>query len=234
VFVEAIGMSLVASLLSFEVVGLSPGGLVVPGYLALVANRPQGLAVIAGAGLITLVLVKAISEYVVLFSRRRFVCMVLVGLLCMRGLELAGAATSHLMPEAAGLGYIVPGLLANDMERQGVLPTLLMATLAAAGIRLALLLLRPRAYRRRPDGTPAQQEGESEERGHDASLCPDARAPRQSEPFGLLIAPLHVVARAHETASSVEPTRYLDPRLPLKESGDNVWKPHDSPAWLRR
>ena len=136
-------MSLVASLLSFELIGLSPGGLVAPGYLALVAGRPQALAVIAASGLITLMVVRAIAEYVVLFSRRRFVCMVLVGLLCMRALELAGAATPHLMAEAAGLGYIVPGLLANDMEKQGVLPTLLAATLAAAVIRLALLLLRP-------------------------------------------------------------------------------------------
>ena len=141
--VEAIGLSLVASLLSFELIGLSPGGLVVPGYLALVASRPQGLAVIAAAALITLVLVKAISEYVVLFSRRRFVCMVLVGLLCMRGLELLGAGMPSLMPEAVGLGYIVPGLLANDMEKQGILPTLLATTLATAVIRLALILLRP-------------------------------------------------------------------------------------------
>lgn len=142
-FVEAIGLSLVASLLSFEIVGLSPGGLVVPGYLALVASRPEGLAVIAGAGLITLALVRVISEYVVLFSRRRFVCMVLVGLLCMRGLELVGAEMSHLMPEAVGLGYIVPGLLANDMEKQGILPTLLAATIATSLIRVVLMLLRP-------------------------------------------------------------------------------------------
>jgi len=142
-FVEAIGLSLVASLLSFELIGLSPGGLVVPGYLALVAGRPQGLAVVAAAGLITLVLVRAISEYVVLFSRRRFVCMVLVGLLCMRGLELLGAGVPSLMPEAVGLGYIVPGLLANDMEKQGILPTLLAATLATAVIRLVLIFLRP-------------------------------------------------------------------------------------------
>jgi len=71
------------------------------------------------------------------------VCMVLVGLLCMRGLELVGAGVPSLMPEAAGLGYIVPGLLANDMEKQGIIPTLLAATLATAVIRLALMVLRP-------------------------------------------------------------------------------------------
>jgi len=142
-FVEAIGMSLLASLLSFELIGLSPGGLVVPGYLALAASRPQGLAVIAAASLITLAAVRVISEYVVLFSRRRFVCTVLVGLLCMRGLEFLGAGVPGVMPEAIGLGYIVPGLLANDMEKQGILPTLLAAMLATAVIRLALMLLRP-------------------------------------------------------------------------------------------
>ena len=42
--------------------------------------------------------------------------------------------------EWVGLGYIVPGLLAHQFDRQGVLPTLLMLAIAAPLVRLILLL----------------------------------------------------------------------------------------------
>ena len=43
--------------------------------------------------------------------------------------------------EWVGLGLIVPGLLANQFDRQGVLPTLLMLAIAAPLVRLILVLV---------------------------------------------------------------------------------------------
>ena len=42
--------------------------------------------------------------------------------------------------EWVGLGYIVPGLLAHQFDRQGVLPTLLMLAIAAPLVRLIVVL----------------------------------------------------------------------------------------------
>jgi hypothetical protein len=43
--------------------------------------------------------------------------------------------------EWVGLGLIVPGLLAHQFDRQGVLPTLLMLAIAAPLTRLIVILV---------------------------------------------------------------------------------------------
>jgi hypothetical protein len=43
--------------------------------------------------------------------------------------------------EWVGLGLIVPGLLAHQFDRQGVLPTLAMLAIAAPLVRLILILV---------------------------------------------------------------------------------------------
>jgi len=142
-FLEAMGLSLVAALLSFEIVGLSPGGLIVPGYLALLARHPTALAAIAAASLIVLLATKGIARQIMLFGRRRFVLMVLLGVVCLRGIEMGFALLPAGPIEVLGLGYLVPGLIANDMEKQGIVPTLLMTVLVSAAIRLVLVLTAP-------------------------------------------------------------------------------------------
>jgi len=142
-FLEAMGLSLVAALLAFEIVGLSPGGLIVPGYLALLVRHPAALAAIVAASLFVLLATKRIARQIILFGRRRFVLMLLMGVLCLRGIEMALALVPAVPVEAQGLGYLVPGLIANDMEKQGILPTLLMTVLVSAAIRLVLVLVHP-------------------------------------------------------------------------------------------
>jgi poly-gamma-glutamate biosynthesis protein PgsC/CapC len=139
-FAEAMGLSLVGSLVAFEWAGLSPGGLIVPGYLALLAGRPFTLLVILAASFLALGAVRLVSAHLILFSRRRFVFVVLAGLLCMRAMEAGLALTPSLAAEVHGLGYLVPGLVANDMEKQGILPTLCMMVLVGAAIRGILLM----------------------------------------------------------------------------------------------
>jgi poly-gamma-glutamate biosynthesis protein PgsC/CapC len=145
-FVEAIGLSLVGALLSFEIAGLSPGGMIVPGYLALLGGRPYSLLVIATATGLVLLIVRFLAGYIILFSRRRFVLMVLIGFVCVRGVELVLPNLSSAPADIQGIGYLVPGLIANDIEKQGVLPTLCMTILVSGIIRLMLVLISSGAF----------------------------------------------------------------------------------------
>jgi poly-gamma-glutamate biosynthesis protein PgsC/CapC len=139
-FAEAIGLSLVGSLVAFEWAGLSPGGLIVPGYLALLAGKPLALLAILVASFLALAALRAASAHLILFSRRRFVFAVLAGLLGMRALEVGLGMVPGLPTEVHGLGYLVPGLVANDMDKQGILPTLSMMVLVSAAVRGILVL----------------------------------------------------------------------------------------------
>jgi poly-gamma-glutamate biosynthesis protein PgsC/CapC len=119
--------------------------MIVPGYLALLGGRPYALLTIVAASGLALLVMRFLASSIILFSRRRFVLVVLIGFLCVRGIETALPTFSSLPADIHGLGYLVPGLIANDFEKQGVLPTLLMTVLVSGAIRLVLVLLSPGA-----------------------------------------------------------------------------------------
>ena len=69
---QAIGIGIVASFAFYEMVGLSPGGIVVPGYIALFLNQPPRILITLAVALLTYFLVKMLSNYIIIYGRRRF------------------------------------------------------------------------------------------------------------------------------------------------------------------
>jgi poly-gamma-glutamate biosynthesis protein PgsC/CapC len=121
---EAPLLGLVLSLAYVSLTGLYPGGVIVPSYLVLVLNQPYRVAVILTAALLTLVCYRMASRQLIVFGTRRFVFMVLLGALwSLLGarLVLTGAPVSA---EFHIIGWVIPGLVANSCERQGVALTL--------------------------------------------------------------------------------------------------------------
>lgn len=181
----SIGIGLVVSLLFSEFFGLAAGGLVVPGYFALNLNRPIDIAVTLAAALLTFFLVRIASTFVIVYGRRRTALMILVGyavgvlLNAAIGavLESGAAPVDHAMLsgrsaaliaqtrdaiEAGVIGYIVPGLIAIWLDRQGVLPTLAALVTSAVLVRLVLILSVPeelRWYEAVPETAPSLEEG---------------------------------------------------------------------------
>jgi poly-gamma-glutamate biosynthesis protein PgsC/CapC len=113
----------------FARLGLRSGGFVTGAYLALVLNRPLDIAFALGAALITYVIVRHIlMRRLLVFGRRKLSAMILVGAIVAWTAEVAIAALTHDAYHP-WLGFtvvtlIVPALIANDMERQGVERTL--------------------------------------------------------------------------------------------------------------
>jgi len=78
---QAIGIGIVVSFAFYEIVGLSPGGIVVPGYIALFLDQPIRILVTLLAALLTYFIVRKLSNYIILYGRRRFLAMILIGFL---------------------------------------------------------------------------------------------------------------------------------------------------------
>jgi poly-gamma-glutamate biosynthesis protein PgsC/CapC len=137
----AIGIGITVNLLMTEVFGLASAGLVVPGYLALYLWQPSRLVATALLALVTWAVVRfGLARLVVLYGRRRFGVTVLVGFL----LNLLALRLLRMMPvepvDMRAIGFIIPGLIANQALVQGVWPTLVLTALAAAIVRLVLFL----------------------------------------------------------------------------------------------
>jgi poly-gamma-glutamate biosynthesis protein PgsC/CapC len=142
--VETLLVGLVLALLWAEITDVSPGGIIVPGYFALTLDRPLRVAATLAVALLTLAVYKLLVRHVILFGRRRFVLMVLVGAVLSQVWLLV---LPELFAAPAGIrviGWIIPGILASSLARQKILPTLAslaaVSTLTFAVVKLAALL----------------------------------------------------------------------------------------------
>jgi len=138
----SIGIGLAASLLFSELFGLAAGGMIVPGYLALSLTRPFDLLLTVGAGLCTYAIVRGLGRVVIVYGRRRTALMILVGYLV--GTLLRGMLTGVTAPtgdELQVIGFIIPGLIAIWIDRQGVVETVAAMVSVSVLVRLILVLV---------------------------------------------------------------------------------------------
>jgi poly-gamma-glutamate biosynthesis protein PgsC/CapC len=142
--VETLLIGLVLALLWAEITDISPGGLIVPGYFALYLDRPLRAAATLAVALLALAAYKVLARRFILFGRRRFALMILIGAVLSQAWLVLSPG---LFAAPAGLrviGLIIPGILASSLARQKPLPTLAslaaVSTLTYAVARLAALL----------------------------------------------------------------------------------------------
>jgi poly-gamma-glutamate biosynthesis protein PgsC/CapC len=148
----SIGVGLAVSLMFSEVFGLAAGGMVVPGYFALYLNKPLDILLTIGCALCTFLVVKLLSTFIIIYGKRRTVLMILIGYLIrsmftVLPLESTLASAGLFSPTAEGgsslevIGYIIPGLVAIWIDRQGLVETLSALAAASVVVRLILILI---------------------------------------------------------------------------------------------
>jgi poly-gamma-glutamate biosynthesis protein PgsC/CapC len=138
----SIGIGLVVSFVFAEFFSIAPGGMVVPGYLALSMHEPIRLLMTLGIALSTWMFVASLGQYIIIYGRRRTVLMILVGFLINALIQQYLAVylqTSDATYDA--VGNIIPGLIAIWFDRQGVVNTVAGLTIAIILVRLSLILL---------------------------------------------------------------------------------------------
>lgn len=134
----------VISLIAEEVFGISCGGIIVPGYLALICDDIPTVLLIFFISFATYLIVNfGISRVLILFGKRKFTITILVALCLKLIIELLFPALSF-MPMASvafkGFGAITPALLSNTYSRQGFKYTI-PACIISTGITFGLVQL---------------------------------------------------------------------------------------------
>jgi gamma-polyglutamate biosynthesis protein CapC len=136
----ALVIGVAVSLLLTELVGLTAGGIVVPGYVALLLDRPGALLGFLIVAFASYGVILLLSTRLMLYGTRRFAVAVLVGMTLSLGAQWVRPLFDLPFVEWVGLGYVVPGLVAHQFDRQGVWPTLIMLAIAAPIVRLIIWL----------------------------------------------------------------------------------------------
>lgn len=142
IIIQAVGIGLVLSLVFSETLGVAAGGMVVPGYIALMIHHPLRIIGTVLVSLATYLTMKFLSNYMFIYGRRRTVMVIILGFLFgWLSREVLIIQTNILTLELQTIGLIIPGLIANWMERQGVVKTLCVMVIAAVFIRLLLMIV---------------------------------------------------------------------------------------------
>ncbi|HOR41561.1 MAG TPA: poly-gamma-glutamate biosynthesis protein PgsC [Atribacterota bacterium] len=137
---QAISIGMIVGFLFYELVGLSPGGIIVPGYIALFIDQPWRIIFTIVIALLTYAIIFFLSNYLIIYGKRRFLSMILISLIVKWVLESFIFKLPVVNIELQSIGYIIPGLLANEMQRQGIFPTLLATAIVTILVRLILYL----------------------------------------------------------------------------------------------
>ena len=142
IIAQCIAVGLVLTLFSSEILGFMAGGLVVPGYIAYILDKPLLLSGTMVAAFLTLLLLKFISNFTLLYGRRRLLVTVLLGFLFSELTRyFASSPIGGILLAIRAFGFIIPGLLAYWIDRQGIVPTLGTLAIVSVLIRFIVILI---------------------------------------------------------------------------------------------
>ena len=137
-------IGLLISLAFTALTGIYPGGIIVPSYLVLFINEPARIAGTLIAALLTMGVYRLSCRWLILFGRRRFVFLILVGGILAFLWRQLFPAIFPVSLEFRVIGWVIPGLIASHLERQGVAVTtaaLVTVTVLTGWLGLMLNLL---------------------------------------------------------------------------------------------
>ena len=139
----AIGIGMCLSLFLTETLGVTAGGVIVPGYIALYMHEPLKILVTFSIAILVVFIIKILSKFIFIYGKRRLV------LSLMLGFFLGYLSKIYFDPETytfmdfdlSSIGNIIPGLIASWMDRQGVVRTLSVILMTAGTVQLLLILI---------------------------------------------------------------------------------------------
>lgn len=135
----AIGLGIFLSLVFTETLGVTAGGLIVPGYIALNLSDPWRVISTFAISIFVFAIVKVLSDRLLIYGKRRLVFCLLLGFV-FGYLSRQYLYFPHDDLNLSSIGYIIPGLIASWMDRQGVVRTISVIIITASIVQLMLMI----------------------------------------------------------------------------------------------
>ena len=139
----AIGLGMLISLLFSETVGVMGGGIIVPGYFAMYLQDSLSVFFTFIIAYITYLIIYFLSKYLLIYGRRRVILSLLIafliGLIFRRGIDSSFIETNSL--DIDYIGFIIPGLIASWMDKQGVSRTVTVVLIQSSLVHFILMLI---------------------------------------------------------------------------------------------
>ena len=122
-------LGIVIAWLIDELTGLTPGGYIVPGYLALEMTEPIRLGVTLALTIVVVALLRGLRRVILLYGRRKLGFAILTGAV-IKGILAKTIVFFQIPVGILVIGYVIPGLVADRCDKQGVVRTLFATCVA--------------------------------------------------------------------------------------------------------
>lgn len=121
---EVIILGIILSIIFYEITEISPGGLIVPAYIAFYLDNPQRVIITILAGILTFLIVKFISNYTIIYGRRKFALCIMISFIIRVILKYFNIYIVNeyelFILGGSIIGVIIPGIIAQEIDRYGV------------------------------------------------------------------------------------------------------------------
>ncbi len=139
---EIILLGLILAIIFTEITEISPGGFIVPAYFALYIDDPLRIIFTIIVSVVSVFIVKFVGRYTIIYGRRKFAVYIVVGVFLkflLNFFYLGGALTFSSF--SLTVGYLVPGILGKDIEKQGIVKTIIALFIVVLLTRIIYIIL---------------------------------------------------------------------------------------------
>lgn len=137
---ELTALSVILGFICTEFTGILTGGLVSAGYLAFFFHEPARIVSTLAVSVLIALIIRGLQHFMIIYGRRRFAISVLLSLFAIWAIEHLYFSVSNIGIDMRIIGYIIPGLIASDMEKQGIFKTLMAIIAITLIIELFVVL----------------------------------------------------------------------------------------------
>jgi len=136
----AIGIGMVLSLFLTETLGVTAGGIIVPGYIALYMDDPIKILITLLVSVIVFLIIRFLSSFMLIYGKRRLVLSLLLGFILgyISKLYFSDFNDTH---DLSVIGNIIPGLIASWMDRQGIARTISVILITSSIVAMILIII---------------------------------------------------------------------------------------------
>ena len=125
---EVIILEIILSIIFYEITEISPGGLIVPAYIAFYLDNPQRVVITILAGILTFLIVKFISNHAIVYGRRKFALYIMISFIIRVVLKYFNIYIVNeyelFILGGSIIGVIIPGIIAQEIDRHGMIRTI--------------------------------------------------------------------------------------------------------------
>jgi poly-gamma-glutamate biosynthesis protein PgsC/CapC len=137
---EIVVLGIIASIIFYELTEISPGGIIVPGYIALFIDNPMRILFTVIVSITAFLAVKLLSNFTILYGKRKFAVFIIMSFLIKFLLGNFAEVTELAVSASLVIGYLVPGIIAQEIDRQGMTKTLSSMLVVAFAVKLLVML----------------------------------------------------------------------------------------------